>query len=127
MKHRHLPLLLLATVPFALGACVHVREATNDAVAWVRDALQTSVDAPLDRTVKATTKALKNLQFAEIATKADALSGVVTAKTARDEKIEITITSVTPVQTRIDIRVGTFGDKPVSQRILSEIQQELRD
>ncbi len=127
MTHRHLPLLLLGIVPFALGACVHVREATGDAVAWVRDALQTTVDAPLDRTVKATTKALKNLQFAEIAIKADALSGVATAKTARDEKIEITITSVTPVQTRIDIRVGAFGDKPVSQRILSEIQQELRD
>ena len=45
----------------------------------------------------------------------------------RDEKIEITISSVTPIQTRLDIRVGAFGDKPVSQRILSEIVQELRD
>jgi hypothetical protein len=127
MKHRLLSLLLLAATALAFGACAHVREATNDAVAWVRDALQTTVDAPLDRTVKATTKALKNLQFAEIATRADAISGVVTAKTARDEKIEITITSVTPVQTRLDIRVGAFGDKPVSQRILGEINQELRD
>ncbi len=127
MKSRLLTLLLLAASALAFGACTHVREATSDAVAWVRDALQTSVDAPLDRTVKATTKALKNLQFAEVATKADALSGVVTAKTARDEKIEITISSVTPVQTRLDIRVGAFGDKPVSQRILSEILQQLRD
>ncbi len=127
MKHRLLSVLLLAATALAFGACTHVREATNDAVAWVRDALQTTVDAPLDRTVKATTKALKNLQFAEIATRADAISGVVTAKTARDEKIEITITSVTPVQTRLDIRVGAFGDKPVSQRILGEINQELRD
>lgn len=127
MKHRLLSVLLLAATALAFGACTHVREATNDAVAWVRDALQTTVDAPLDRTVKATTKALKKLQFAEIATRADAISGVVTAKTARDEKIEITITSVTPVQTRLDIRVGAFGDKPVSQRILGEINQELRD
>ena len=127
MKSRFLTLALLATSVFAFGACTHVREATSDAVAWVRDALQTTVDAPLDRTVKATTKALKNLQFAGVATRADALSGVVTAKTARDEKIEITITSITPVQTRLDIRVGAFGDKPVSQRILSEILKELRD
>lgn len=127
MKLRFLPLALLAASAFMFGACTHVREATNDAVAWVRDALQTTVDAPLDRTVKATTKALKNLQFASVATKADAISGVVTAKTARDEKIEITITSVTPTQTRLDIRVGAFGDKPVSQRILSEILKELRD
>lgn len=127
MKSRFLTLALLATSVFAFGACTHVREATSDAVAWVRDALQTTVDAPLDRTVKATTKALKNLQFAGVATKADAISGVVTAKTARDEKIEITITSVTPTQTRLDIRVGAFGDKPVSQRILSEILKELRD
>ena len=119
--------VLLAASALVFGACTHVREATSDAVAWVRDALQTTVDAPLDRTVKATTKALNNLQFAEVVTKADALSGIVTAKTARDEKIEITITSVTPIQTRLDIRVGAFGDKPVSQRILSEILQELRD
>lgn len=127
MKHRLLSLLLLAAAALAFGACAHVREATNDAVAWVRDALQTTVDAPLDRTVKATSKALKNLQFAEIVTKADAISGVVTAKTARDEKVEVTITSVTPVQTRLDIRVGAFGDKPVSQRILGEINKELHD
>ena len=127
MKLRLLPTVLLAAAALALGACAHVREATNDAVAWVRDALQTTVDAPLDRTVKATTKALQNLQFAGIATKTDALSGIVTATTARDEKVEVTITSVTPVQTRLDIRVGAFGDRPVSQRILSEIVQELRD
>lgn len=127
MKHRLLSLLLLATAALAFGACAHVREATDNAVAWVRDALQTTVDAPLDRTVKATSKALKNLQFAEIVTKADAISGVVTAKTARDEKVEVTITSVTPVQTRLDIRVGAFGDKPVSQRILGEINKELHD
>ena len=127
MKPRFLSLALLAASALMFGACTHVREATNDAVAWVRDALQTTVDAPLDRTVRATTNALKNLQFASIATKADAISGVVTAKTARDEKIEITITSVTPTQTRLDIRVGAFGDKPVSQRILSEILKELRD
>jgi uncharacterized protein YbjQ (UPF0145 family) len=127
MKSRFLTLILLAASALMFGACTHVREATSDAVAWVRDALQTTVDAPLDRTVKATAKALKNLQFAEVATKADAISGVVTAKTARDEKIEITISSITPVQTRLDIRVGAFGDKPVSQRILSEILKELRD
>ena len=127
MKPRFLSLALLVASVLVFGACTHVREATNDAVAWVRDALQTTVDAPLDRTVRATTNALKNLQFASIATKADAISGVVTAKTARDEKIEITITSVTPTQTRLDIRVGAFGDKPVSQRILSEILKELRD
>ena len=126
MKRRLLSLLLLSILAFSLGACTHVREATNDAVAWVRDALQTTVDASLDHTVKATTAALKSLQFSAVTTRADAISGIVTANTARDEKIEITITSVTPVQTRLDIRVGTFGDQPVSQRILREIQQQLR-
>ena len=127
MKFRFLTLALLAASALMFGACTHVREATSDAVAWVRDALQTTVDSSLADTVKATSKALKNLQFAAIATKSDAISGIVTAKTARDEKIEITITSVTPTQTRLDIRVGAFGDKPVSQRILSEILNELRD
>ena len=127
MNPRFLTLALLAASALMFGACTHVREATSDAVAWVRDALQTTVDSSLADTVKATSKALKNLQFAAIATKSDAISGIVTAKTARDEKIAVTITSVTPTQTRLDIRVGSFGDKPVSQRILSEILNELRD
>ena len=127
MNPRFLTLVLLAASALMFGACTHVREATSDAVAWVRDALQTTVDSSLADTVKATSKALKNLQFAAIATKSDAISGIVTAKTARDEKIAVTITSVTPTQTRLDIRVGSFGDKPVSQRILSEILNELRD
>lgn len=127
MKTRLLPLLALVAGIFAFGACTHVREATDDAVAWVRHALQTTVDAPLDRTVKATTRALKNLQFAQVATKSDALSGIVTATTARDEKIEVTLSPLSPGQTRLDIRVGAFGDRPASQRILGEILQELHD
>ncbi len=119
--------LLTATGLFLATGCTHVREATNDAVAWVRGALQTTLDASLEDTVAATTKALKNLQFSEIASRADALAGVVTAKTALGEKIEITLTALTPTTSRIDIRVGSFGDEPVSQRILGEIQIALRD
>ena len=47
MKSRLLTPILLAVSVLAFGACTHVREATSDAVAWVRDALQTTVDAPL--------------------------------------------------------------------------------
>lgn len=128
MKLRSLVFALCAICGLLLaGGCAHVREATSDAVAWVRGALQTTVDYSIEDTVAATSKALKKLQFAEIASRADALAGVVTAKTALGEKIEITLTSLTPAATRVDIRVGTFGDEAVSQRILTEIRTQLRD
>jgi hypothetical protein len=123
---RILHLIALAFAAFSFGACTHVREASHDAVAWVRGALKTSVDAPLERTVKATTKALHSLKFSGVATRDDALSGVVTATTAQEDKIEVTLTRISNVQTHVDIRVGTFGGNAVSLRILSEIQQELR-
>ena len=106
-------------------SCTSVRTATEDAVAWVRGALQTNLNHPLERSTKAATAAMKDLKFVSIAARQDALTGLVTARTAKDELVEITLTALGPKATRIDIRVGTFNDKTAAYQVLSAINRRL--
>lgn len=60
-----------------------------------------------------------------VAEKSDAFAGEVTAKTGENERVSVRQTLLNEQQTRIDNRVGTFGDKVVSQRILDETKKRL--
>jgi len=50
---------------------------------------------------------------------------VIVARTAEDKKIEITVSSVSAVQARVQTCVGVFGDEAWSQRILEKIRANL--
>lgn len=127
------PFRRLRAVWFVLGlvalggvaGCTSVKKTTEDAVAWVRGALQTNLAHSLEHSTAATTAALKDLKFDSIATRQDALSGNVTAKTAKDEVVEVVLTPVGAKQTRIDIRVGTFSDRTAAHEVLSAILRRL--
>jgi hypothetical protein len=75
--------------------------------------------------VKATSRTIEQLKFAKIAESADALSARFTARTAQDKKIEIVLTKVGEDLTKVEIRVGVFGDEDVSMTILSKIKANL--
>lgn len=87
--------------------------------------LLTEVDAPLVATVKASEGALSDLDFYDVRVRSDALNGVLTAKTATDSQIRITLDKYTTDTTRIGIRVGTLGDERISHEILSRIKRNL--
>lgn len=127
------PLRRLRAAWFMLGllvlagatGCTSVKNTAEDAVAWVRGALQTNLDASLERTTRATVAAMKDLKFDSISSRQDALSGQVTARTAKDERIEIALTPLGPKQTRIDIRIGTFTDETPAREVLTAIRARL--
>ena len=102
-----------------------VKDATEDVIAWVRGALQTSLEAPLDRATRAADHAAVDLKFSLVTMKQDALTGIVTAVTAKDEKVEITLAAQGEKRTRVDIRVGLFNDKATALEILTRIYRNL--
>lgn len=116
-----LGLAMLAAFP----ACTSVKHTSEDVIAWVRGALQTNLDASLERTQRAAVSALKALRFDSIASRSDALSGRITAITAKNEQVEIELTPLGPKQTRIDIRIGTFTDETPAREILTAIRDRL--
>jgi len=127
------PFLLrtVALVAFALaaifqsGCVVAAVGAGAGAVAYIRGELETTLDSSLTNTLKASDRAIKQLEFAKVSEKKDALSANLVARTAQDKKVEIDLIKVGDKVTKVKIRVGVFGDEAVSMAILEKIKAEL--
>ncbi len=119
-------LALAATVALHSG-CIAVAAgaAGAGAVAYIRGELDASLGNSYESVVSATGRALNQLEFATIGTRKDALSANLTARTARDKKIEIEVTRVGNELTRVQIRIGVFGDEAMSLTILEKIKANL--
>ena len=70
-------------------------------------------------------QAVADLKFARISENKDALVCVLVARTAEDKKIEIKVTKVSDSLSKVQIRVGIFGDELVSISILDRIKSHL--
>lgn len=92
-------------------------------VAYVKGELQVVEDIPLDRAWTAAQATIEELQFNKTAERKDALQGRITAERADGSNVTIRLDSRNETQTRIRIRVGTFGDEAVSRTILDGIKR----
>jgi hypothetical protein len=120
---------LLAIAPVVtLTGCIALAAgaaAGAGAVAYVRGELDTSLNANLDAVDRAANRAGDELKFAKINESADALTRILTLRTADDKKIEIRLTRTTDTLTRVRIRVGLLGDETLSRLLLEKIQANL--
>ena len=131
MKSTPFLLRFVALVAFALaavfqsGCVVAAVGAGAGAVAYIRGELEATLDSSLNVAVKATNRAIGQLEFAKVSEKKDALSANLIARTAQDKKIEIDLIKVGDQVTKVKIRVGVFGDEAVSMAILEKIKAAL--
>ena len=119
---------LLSVTSLVTAGCLAVAAAGAAgaaAVAWVRGELQTTLPASLDKTYAATQEAVRELQFAKVSERKDALLGVIVARNAADKKIEVQLENAAGNVTKIGIRVGVVGDQPLSLAILDKIKENL--
>jgi hypothetical protein len=68
---------------------------------------------------------MKDLGFSVTKADKDAVSAQLTAKTAQDKTIDISLKRIADEATETRIRVGTFGDKSLSDLILEKIRSRL--
>lgn len=94
-------------------------------VAYVRGELTASLGNDLGAVEKATGRAIEQLKFAKVSETADALSARFVVRTAQDKKIEVVLTKIGEALTKVEIRVGVFGDETVSMTILDKIKANL--
>lgn len=90
-------------------------------VAYIRGELDTTLTSSLANVDGAANRALQELQFVKVNESKDALAAIITARTAQDKKITLTLTKVADNLTRVQIRVGMFGDETISRAILDRI------
>lgn len=118
----------LASVTVLQSGCLLVAAgavAGAGAVVYVRGELQASLDNGYESVKKAANHAVDQLQFKKISESNDALKDVLVARTADNTKVEITIIKVSEVLTKVNIRVGVFGDQALSMTVLEKIRAGL--
>ena len=93
--------------------------------AWVDGEVKTTEASSLNQTWDASLAAMKDLEFTVTDKSKDALSGYVTAQTADNKTIKISLKYISNTSTEIRIRVGTFGDESLSRIILGKINSHL--
>jgi hypothetical protein len=91
-------------------------------VAYVRGDLTANLSHDYESVFKATDQAVARLEYAKVSENKDALDAVLIARTARDKRIEIRLHKVGEQLTRVQIRIGLFGDEPLSLMILDKIK-----
>ena len=117
-------LLATATAALAGSGCVAVVAGAAGAgtMAYIRGELDAPLDTNYHQAVTAADRAIKQLQFALVSDRQDALTAVFTARTAEDKKITIKVVKVGDQTSKVEIRVGWMGDERVSLTILDRIK-----
>jgi hypothetical protein len=115
--------VMLALLPVMSG-CVAVAAASaaGAGVAWIRGALETTLERDLDRSYRAAQNALRQLEFAVVSERKSGVDAALVARTALDKKVEVVLKQVSTNTTHVSIRVGVFGDEELSLAILDRIK-----
>ena len=118
---------LLTLVGLLSSGCVAVvagGAAAGGAIYALGD-LKTDLQAPVGTVRRAIGEAGTALELKPISEDTDQLTGHYTYRTGDDTRITIRYKTLTAETTELSIRVGTFGDEKLSQRILERIQRAL--
>ena len=124
---RYNAVALLCTLMFT--GCVAIRgvEGTAENVRCELGTLIADLDNDIKSAIKASSLAIDQIGFDEKQSSVDAMDGVITAKTARGEKVTIRIRRVTDNSSKLKIRIGKMGDAARSIKVLEQIQKNLKE
>ena len=124
-----LTVLLLVTTMLQVG-CVALIVAgaaaagTGVGVAYYEGALRGYIQASPEQVAEASVKALHDMRIVVISNHADSVGGEVKAVTANDKKIIISIEKESNEVSKVNVRVGVFGDESISRDIYSGIKKQ---
>jgi hypothetical protein len=94
-------------------------------VAYVRGELDSPIDAGYESTTRAVDRAFDQLQFAKLGETKDGITDTVTGRTAQDKKVVVIVTRMGDSLSKVQIRIGFFGDEFISRSILDKIKANL--
>lgn len=130
MKHRLTAIagvLCLGLASLGMTGCLAVAAAgaAGTGVAYARGDLEVTVDATPQQVVAAADRAFAELNLAPVSSAASSLDGTAIARTADDEKITVKVKTLTKETSKLSVRVGTFGDDAVAERVIESIRANL--
>ncbi|MDD5599541.1 MAG: DUF3568 family protein [Victivallaceae bacterium] len=93
--------------------------------AYYEGKLTGTVDAKPQQAQAATEAAFKELKIQQISSIGDALKAKIVGKAEKDSTVTVSVELQKDGKSRIGIRVGTFGNQELSEKIYSEINKQL--
>lgn len=101
------------------------RDTTEGVVIFIAGELKSVEVASLDKTWKATQKAIEDSKFLVTDRQKDNSSAVLIARGVNDKKISINLQEISDELTEVRIRTGVFGDAPLSRLILGRLKENI--
>lgn len=96
-------------------------------VAYAKGELEQVHAAPYDRVWDATLRALRTLNIAVSDTQKDQISAKAVGARTDGTAVVVTVLPVTKDSTSVRVRIGSFGDRPTSERIQGQIAVMLKE
>ena len=120
-------LLVMLCVGLLVGckSAVVTPDGTEANYSWIEGALESTLAGSMPDVVNDTTATLTDLELVAIDSTVDRLKGKITARMAVGTKVSINLEAVDFDNTRIRIKVGTFGDRSIALQILRNIEKRL--
>lgn len=121
----YIAIALLCTLMYT--GCVAIKgvEGSAENVRCELGTLVANMDASIKSVAAASGTAVDEIGFTEKQVAEDAMNAVITAKTAKAEKVTIRVTRVTESSSKLTIRIGKLGDAQRSIMVLEKIQENL--
>ncbi len=88
---------------------------------YIKGDLKRNYNAPLDKTMDATVRALQELQMGVDSKQHDAFGGVIKGKLADGKGYTVNLKRLAENSTEVGVRIGTFGDRTKSEAIHDKI------
>ncbi len=92
---------------------------------YVKGDLKRNYNAPLDKTLDATVKALEELKMNVESKQQDAFNGVIKGTLADGKGFTVNLKRLAENSTEVGVRIGTFGDRTKSEAIHDKILSKL--
>jgi hypothetical protein len=118
-------LSITAGFPVAMLGCASASNATDSTFSYIRGDQRATLGATPPKIVAATVAAANELSLPVDTQSADGLVGKVLMHSSDGTKVEVNIKGEVNDQSEVTVRVGTFGDKTLQQRVLEKIKSHL--
>jgi hypothetical protein len=127
MKMKLLAVILMAVTLILSNGCVRTLETGTGAgnVVYSSGTLKFREYTTFDVGWKAAQAAVKDLKFAVMSQKRDAVLGNIIARAPGDRKVSVDVNKVSGTVVEFQIRVGTTGDESLSKEIRDAIRKQL--
>jgi hypothetical protein len=119
-------LALVLTGAASLEGCIVTSSGANPAgTSYVFGRLDGALKGTPQTVVKAAKSVLDEQEMKDVTEIASALDGKVTARTALDTAITVTVTRKDETMSNVSIKVGSFGDHQISTELFEKIRAKL--